>query len=428
MTFCSIHSVAFGGDGVGKIEAKVCFVPNTLPDEIVEVKICEQKRNFARGELLRIIRPNSERVTPPCPYFLYCGGCQLQHASYSLQLELKKRFLEDSLTRIAHLPYPVPQVRASTDIFGYRRHITLKIQQINNSFSLGFTTKNGSHLPINSCLLFRPSTDPVLIFLQKLISNLDPNLPLANSTVKIVKTSEDHYLIFCSLKRTIPRIDLSKLQDALTNYPSLDGWIIQTPEEAYTFGTTMASFTHRGITCFYSPLGFVQNHPEQAGLLYDWIVEKNKKFQKIVDLYCGIGASSLLLAREVQEVIGVELNPASVEMANQNASSNQINNIEFICSDVETAIPALITSKTPNAIVVNPPKIGLSESVLKILAKYRLPITYISCNPPTLARDLAYLAKEGFIIKELQAFDMFPQTTHLETAVFLEYTDSRKST
>ncbi len=421
MTLCSIHSVAFGGDGVGKIDSQVCFVPFTLPGEITEIKICEQKRNFARGELQNIIQSNPERVTPPCPYFLQCGGCQLQHASYSLQLELKKRFLEDALTRIAHLQYPIPPVRPSTDIFGYRRHITLKIQLVKNSFSLGFTTKRGSHLPINTCLLFRPNTDPLLVFLQKLISTLDPNLPLSNSSVKIVKTSEDRYLIFCNLKKTINPNDLHKLQDALTNYPSLDGWIIQTPEQVHTFGTTMASFTHRGITCFYSPLGFVQNHPEQAGFLYDWILEKNKKFQKIIDLYCGIGASSLLLAREVKTVTGVELNPASIAMANQNASINHINNIEFICSDVETALPSLIAADTPQAILVNPPKMGLSESVLKILGKYKLPITYVSCNPPTLARDLAYLASEGFIIKDLQAFDMFPQTTHLETAVFLEH-------
>ncbi|MBX9923085.1 MAG: 23S rRNA (uracil(1939)-C(5))-methyltransferase RlmD [Rhabdochlamydiaceae bacterium] len=424
MTLCSIHSVAFGGDGVGKIGTQVCFVPFTLPGEVAEIEISEQKRHFAKGKLKKLIQVNPERVNPPCPYFFQCGGCQLQHAAYPLQLELKKRFLEDSLTRIAKIQYPIPPIKPSTLAFEYRRHISLKIQQINQTFSLGFTTKKGAHLPIQSCLLFHKGPDPLLIFLQKLVATLDPTLTLSNSSLKIVKTSEDRYIIFCHFLTELPDKEMQKLKDALTNHPAFDGWIIQTPKKIFTFGETTASFTHRGITCTFSPLGFVQNHPEQTGYLYDWVLEKNQNSQKILDLYCGIGASSLLFARDGKIVTGVELNPASIKLAIQNGQQNQIKNVQFLCADVEEALPSLLASFTPDSILVNPPKVGLAPAVLKILGDSKSNITYVSCNPPTLARDLAYLSKQGFILKDLQAFDMFPQTTHLETAVYLVHSNT----
>lgn len=419
MTVCSIHSVAFGGEGVGKIGTQVCFVPFTLPGEKVEIEIIEQKRHFSKGKLKTILEPNQDRITPPCPYFFQCGGCQLQHASYPLQLELKKRFLEDSLHRIGRIQYPIAPIKPSTLPFEYRRHISLKIKQVHQTFCLGFTTKKGCHLPIESCLLFKKGPDPLLAFLQKLVASLDASLPLDNSSLKIIKTHKDRYIVFFYFLANLPSKEMQKLKEALSNYPSLSGWILQTPKQMLTFGEITTSFTHRGITCSYSPLGFVQNHPEQAGLLYDWILGKNLNSQKVLDLYCGIGASSLLLAKSGKKVTAVELNPSSIELAIQNAQNNQIENVQFLCHDVEKALPDLLTSITPDAILVNPPKAGLSSEVLKILGEAHSNITYVSCNPPTLARDLSYLSNKGFFLKDLQAFDMFPQTTHLETAVYL---------
>jgi 23S rRNA (uracil1939-C5)-methyltransferase len=421
MTLCQIRSVAFGGDGVGVLDTGVCFVPFTLPQEIVEIEISEKKRNFSKGTIKNLIKTHPERVNPPCPYFFQCGGCQLQHASYLLQLDLKKRFLEDSLTKIGKIQYSVPPIQPSTMPFGYRRHISLKIQKTDEIFSLGFTTKKGNHLPIQGCLLFLKDLDPLLPFLQKLVASLDHKVAFSNSSVKIVKTTNFQYIIFFNFLIPLPLKELEKIKKNLTSNPSLAGWILQTPEQTVTFGETTTSFTHRGINCDYSPLGFVQNHPEQAGYLYDWILEKNTNCQKILDLYCGIGASSLLLAQDGKKVIGVELNPSSIELATQNAHKNRIEDARFVCADVEKAFPALLASFTPDAILVNPPKIGLSPPVLHILGETKGLITYISCNPPTLARDLAYLSNRGFIIKDLKAFDMFPQTTHLETAVHLEH-------
>src|SRR5271154_6719283 len=122
MNLCSIHNVAFGGDGVGRIYGLAVFVPFTLPGEEVEVQITQKKKNFAKAKLQTIVQTSPDRVTPPCPYFGKCGGCQLQHASYPLQLELKKRFIEDSLKRIGSIHYPVPAVHPSSSPFGYRRH------------------------------------------------------------------------------------------------------------------------------------------------------------------------------------------------------------------------------------------------------------------------------------------------------------------
>ena len=243
MTLCQIRGVAFGGDGVGLIDTQVCFVPFTLPEEIAEIEICEKKRHFCKGSLKKLIQANPERVNPPCSYFYHCGGCQLQHASYPLQLELKKRFLEDALTRIGRIEYPVPPIQPSSLPLGYRRHISLKIQKSDSSFSLGFTTKKGSHLPIQGCLLFHIDSDPLFAFLQKLVASLDSRIPLSNSFVKIVKTTASKYIIFFNFITSLPFKEIEKLKINLKNYPYLDGWIIQTPEELVRSGQTTTVFT-----------------------------------------------------------------------------------------------------------------------------------------------------------------------------------------
>jgi len=261
MTLCPIHNIAFGGEGVGRIDELAVFVPFTLPGELAKVAVHQKKRNFARAKLLTIVEKSPDRVTPPCPYFSTCGGCQLQHASYPLQLQIKKRFIEDSLKRIGKINYPVPPVIPSEVPFAYRRHITLKLKLQNNLYTLGFTTSDGSHLSISSCLLLYTDSDtnPIIPFLQTLFSKLDPLLPLSESFVKIIKNHSDTYLISCNFSSSLPAQELQILKKSLSSHSSISGWILKTPNQLFEFGKVSPFFTHKGLTFTYSPFGFVQN-------------------------------------------------------------------------------------------------------------------------------------------------------------------------
>ncbi len=423
MTLCLIDNIAFGGEGVGRIEGLAVFIPLTLPGEVVEIDIYQKKKNFARAKLQLIIEANPNRVIPPCPYFANCGGCQLQHASYSLQLQIKRKFIEDSLTRIGNIHHPIPPVTPSSIPFAYRRHISLKLKVVNDSYALGFTRTNGSHLPISSCLLLyqeQKETFNILPFLQTIFSKLDPLLPLSDSSVKIIKTPQNRYLICCSFSSSLPSAALELLRKSLSSSSFISGGILKTPQTTLEFGEVIPYFIHNGLIFTYSPFGFVQNHPEQSGNIYNWILKSNLPSKKALDLYCGVGASSILLAQEGKEVLGVELNPISIDLAIKNAKKNKADRAQFICACAETSLPKLLKEFTPDAIIVNPPKTGISLEALKIITSSMAEtITYISCNPTTLARDLSLLLNKGFSIQDLQAFDMFPQTTHVETAVHL---------
>lgn len=420
MTLCLIDNVAFGGEGVARVDGLAVFIPFTLPGEKVEIKIEKKKKNFAKASLQKLVEKSPERVTPLCPYFGTCGGCDLQHAAYPLQLKIKKKFIEDSLIRIGHIHFNVPSVQPSSESFAYRRHITLKIKKDHNKWSLGFSALDGSHLPVRLCFLLHSQDDPIISLLQDIFSQLNPDLFLSDSSIKVLKHLPNQYLIACNFLDSLPKNDIDLLNSRFKASSSISGWIIKTPTETSEHGNTKPYFMHDSMKIHYSPFGFVQNHPEQSEKIYNWILEKNKLSQRILDLYCGVGASSLLLAGQNKEVLGIELNPFSIELALQNREENHVKGVEFICASAESASQEALSSFKPDAIVINPPKTGIDPDVLKsVVESSTKSITYISCSPPTLARDLAFLTKNGFVLQDLLSFDMFPQTTHVETVVYL---------
>lgn len=419
MSLCQIHNVAFGGEGVGRIDNFVLFIPFTLPGELIEASIGERKKNFAHGTLLKILEKSPDRVAPPCSYFSHCGGCQLQHASYPLQLEIKRRFIEDSLLRIGKITFPVPPVTPSSIPLGYRRHISLKIVPLKGSLKLGFTAVDGhSFTPVSSCLLLSSIEDPILLQLESALSIFNSELFPPKSTLKIIRNSPYKYIAAFSFSKSLPENELTEFRKKLESLDLLEGFILKSPEALLEWGVCQPSFSYKNMVFLYSPFGFVQNHSEQSAKIYDWISEVNKDSQKVLDLYSGIGVSSLTLAKEVKEVIGVELNSISTELAKINAKNNQIDQVQFFCASAEDSTHKIIQSMNPDTIIVNPPKAGIDQEVLRsICLSSACRLTYISCSPPSLARDLALLLKEGFEIQELQCFDMFPQTTHVEIAV-----------
>ena len=414
MTECEIQSVAFGGEGVAKVDGFVLFIPFTLPKERVEVKITEKKSRFARASLQKILNPSPHRTAAPCPYFTNCGGCQLQHASYLEQLDLKRQFVEDALTRIGKISFPIPPVIGSSSSFGYRRHITLQLEYMNDSWEMGFASQEGSFLPIKQCLLFDEPNGSIAAYIHKHLKNLPQNLP---GRLKILK-NEPGYVLAFSFPYSLEEETLSFFS-SLANDPLFTAIAVQTPEQQYSWKEPSLSCSYGGLTFSYSPFSFIQNHAEQSEKIYLHVMNLIDSSKKILDLYCGIGITTLLLASLGKEVLGVEINPIAISHAKQNAIKNGRDPNIFICSSAEKSL-GHISSFQPDAILINPPKTGVTPPVIKAIGNsLATKVLYISCHPPTLARDAKILEEKGFMLSHIQSFDMFPQTTHVETvAVF----------
>jgi 23S rRNA (uracil1939-C5)-methyltransferase len=408
-----IDNIAFGGEGVARKEGLAVFIPFTLPGEEVEAEIFQKKSRFARAKLLCVTKNSPDRIAPLCPYFTVCGGCKLQHASYDKQLEIKRMFVEDSLKRIGKISTLVPPVIPSSTHFSYRRHISLKLQKIEGVWQLCFTSLEGNPLAITSCFLFHDIEDDIFMQIQKSLSKIPSHYDF-DIRAKIIKKGEGYVLAFTSA-RPMQKKEKGALS-SLFSLPALQGLILQTPAETIEKGDCTLTFSCQNLDFFYSPFSFVQNHPEQSEKIVELLINLVGKSKKIVDLYCGIGVSTLAFASSGKEVLGIELSETATTLAKKNAEKNQLK-ADFFCCPAEDC-KEKITAFQPDTIVVNPPKGGLHPDVLSLFSSpCTQQILYVSCHPPTLARDAFLLEKMGFTIEVLQSFDMFPQTTHVETVV-----------
>ncbi len=411
-----VDNIAFEGAGVGRSDGLVVFIPFTLPGELVLVSSLKKKKNFATASLLKVIESSPHRESPPCPYFLRCGGCQLQHSSYLNQVTIKRQFVEDSLLRIGKISFPIPSVIPSPTPLAYRRHLSLQMHFLENSWKLCFTSLTLDPLPINSCLLLHEKEDPIIESLGKAIGELPATFPL-EGRLKLFKVPKG-YIVACTLKKNLTLQQEQELFSLLLEI-SL-GVYIQTPEKTLQKGLSDLSFTHQNLHFSYSPFGFVQNHPEQTENILDLILSLLKNSKKVLDLYCGIGVSTLLLANQGKDVIGIEISPESIRLAKENGVNNNLPQVPFFCGSAEIEAKKVLSSFLPDSILVNPPKTGLDPEVRNLLNFLSVKqIVYVSCHPPTLARDLAFLQTLGFTLCFLQSFDCFPQTTHVETVVQL---------
>lgn len=415
-----IDAIGFGGQGILRHKGQVVFVPFTALKDKVSVEILEDKKTYAKARLIEIISPSPHRNTPPCPYFGVCGGCQLQHLSYQQQLLIKHRFVHDAIVRIGQMDnVTVLPVIGADEVLGYRRHIRLHAEVTPTAVHLGYVTEDKkSIIDISRCPIF-DETETALFDDLRAISRQLCGLRSTTFDISLFKAPLGYVALFDvleELKRSIT------IQTALNNFPRITGLIVRNSREEHALGDGELSFELDGLKLCYSPLAFVQAHPEQSRRLY--LELKNRmaavSVTSVLDLYCGIGATSLLLAREGMRVCGIEGNSEAIRLAHANARANGLD-VTFMLGDVDKiALTALRTHK-PQAVVVNPPRTGLSKKILDILLTQKLPtIFYISCMPATLARDLKAFSQAGYLINYCQPFDMFPQTTHVETLVHLQ--------
>ena len=403
-----IESLAFGGEGILRHEGFVIFVPFAAPGDRIKCRIQRVKKNYAFAEIVEIVQKSPQRVEPRCPYFGRCGGCQLQHISYEGQLEQKRIWVEDALLRIGKFStVTVSPVVPATPHWAYRRHIDLHLQPTDKGYRAGYIeVDNRSLIEVEECVIFLPQENPLLKQVQEVVKQLIP-ASADPAKLTILKECVLHFHF-----KELPPNAQEVFQNA--RYPNWKAVILSSSRKTLTFGKQELSCTIEGLNIHFTSTVFMQNHPEQSLNIYRKISELAKGAPDILDLYCGIGISSLLLARQGSKVTGIEYNQKSIDCAVRNARSNHLLNAHFQKGAVEEILP---TISIPDFVILNPPREGLDPRVIEILKKQRpKQILYISCLPSTLARDLRLL---GYRIAACQPYDMFPQTAHVETLVHL---------
>lgn len=414
--------LAFGGQGIVHHNSFVVFIPFTAPGDLIKYRIVQRKKNFAAGEVVEIIRPSLHRTTPSCPYFGTCGGCQLQHLNYAAQLEHKRQCIQDTLQRQAHLTDAiVSPVVAARQQWAYRRRISLTLKPTAGHFIAGYTAvDHHSILPVEQCPIFVAPADPVIVNLQeiaKMLISKDEN----QGKVTILKQGDNTYLLHFNFK-TMPQNAGEVLKEAAHRYPAWKGILAAAPGKTLQFGELETKLDIEGLSFTFSPRAFIQNHPEQSLNIYDAICAYAKDLCRahILDLYCGVGISSLLLAKEGLPVTGVETNQEAIRLAKDNARRNAILRVNFMQADVQNVILGLLKKFSPDMVIVNPPREGLDPKVVAALIEHApANVLYVSCMPPTLARDIKLLNNK-YRLSSVEAYDMFPQTSHVETLAVLK--------
>lgn len=418
----TVETLAFGGQGIVKHEGMVIFVPFTAPGDRVTCRISKVKKNFAEAELVEIHQQSLLRVKPKCPYFGSCGGCQLQHMNNEAQGRQKHQWVDDALKRIGHIEEVyVAHCLSAEAIWGYRRHIHLNLKPFEKSYLAGYISYNGQNLlSITECPIFEAERTSIFKEIHELASRLNRQSHHP-ARVGVLKNEMGNYILDFHFKVLPDNIDLS-IRKAMEAYPKWKGVLVSSPKKVIKYGQCGATTVIEGLKFHYSPEVFTQNHPEQSLKIYQKVLNTvlDLKVERVLDLYCGIGISSILLAHHGIHVTGIEYNSKSIELAKLNAKENQLQDMTlFYQGQVEDRLTTLLQKEKFDLLIINPPREGMDLEVVEAIKAYQpKELIYISCMPATLARDVARLS-DSYTVNECQPFDMFPQTTHVETFVRL---------
>ena len=382
----TIESLSNQGDGVGRIDNWVVFVPYTLPGEKVRARVYRNDKNCSSADLVEVLEPSPHRVEPQCPVFGHCGGCQYQHLNYEAQLKWKTEQVADLLRLQAGLALPVNPAIPSPVTYGYRSKITPHFHKPKDAKigNIGFL-KVGSRsevCDIRQC--------PIAM------DELNAALPAVRKSVHA----------------------------AAAQYRRGATILMRASEGSVITNNNAICTEHVGDLTFNFLAGdFFQNNPFILPAFTGYVAEQAcaSGAKYLVDAYCGSGLFALSLAHRFEKVLGVEVSETSADWARANARSNGITHASFLAASAEAIFEQVDFPAEETAVVIDPPRKGCDLVFLNQLFAFGPKrVVYVSCNPATQIRDLAEFDKAGYKVVEVQPFDLFPQTKHLECVATLE--------
>ena len=440
MTITHMESMS---EGIGSIAGYRIFVPYGLLGEKLTVEIVEADNKSARGKILHILQPSPQRVVPACQLYETCGGCQLQHLSYEGQLEAKHQQVVDAVMRCCRQKeIKVYPVLGAEEPWNYRNKMQLPVGKKKNEIVLGCFVQ-GSHEIIDTedCCIQKQLNNDIANVVRDTVKKLKISVYDEDRHVGILRyvvgrVSSDNkecmLVLVTAVKELryakelvkILRSKLPHLVSVQQNVQTYHNNVIMGRETNLLWGKDTIRDRIGKLTFHISPRSFFQINTKQAEVLYNKALEYAALTgrETVIDAYCGTGTITLFLARKAQKVYGIEIVKPAIFDARKNARENHIKNVEFIVGDATVVMPSLYHKNVlPDVIVVDPPRSGCTEAVLKTFASMGPKrIVYISCNPESLARDLAILDKIGYVATKIQPVDMFPQTYHVECVALIE--------
>ncbi|WP_099157685.1 23S rRNA (uracil(1939)-C(5))-methyltransferase RlmD [Virgibacillus ndiopensis] len=430
------------GNGVGKINGYPLFVPNALPGEEATVKVVKVNKNFGFGKLIELRNVSTERVDPTC--HVNCNGCGLQHMSYKLQLEMKQNQVKNAMKKIAHLEHiPVHPIIGMEDPLHYRNKVQIPVGEKNGELITGFYQKRSHRIIENTetCTTHNKTINEVVKAIRAIANKLGIKAyneekhsgVLRHIMVRTGNATNEIMVVLVTRTEKLPNKEIV-IKELIETFPTIKS-IVQNINDKRTnvilgkktkvlWGEEYIYDRIGDLSFAISAKSFYQVNPEQTKVLYDKALEYAQigSSDVVIDAYCGIGTISLFLAQQAKRVYGVEIVPEAISDAKKNAKLNGITNAEFFVGGAEKVMPWWkAQGLNPDVIVVDPPRKGCDEELLKAMIDMGPKrIVYVSCNPSTLARDLRILEDEGYETKEVQPVDMFPQTGHVENVCWLE--------
>jgi 23S rRNA (uracil1939-C5)-methyltransferase len=393
-----IEKIVHGGDAMGRApDGRPVFVPFAAPGERVRVEERESHKGFLRARLLEVLEPSPDRTMPRCRHFGQCGGCQLQHLPYASQVQIKESILREQLLRLGGIPdAPIRPAVPSPHPWNYRNHI----QCTPVGKRLGyFRARSREVLPIDECHLPEPR-------LWELWRNLDwENIPGLRQ-IDFRAGDEDEMVVFEGEAGAIPEVTAESDVSA--------AWLPAEGDAVFLAGGPL-QYEILGRTFAVSPGSFFQIHTELIPVMVNTVLglADPARDMTALDLYCGTGLFSAFLAERAGRVIGIE--ESSSAAADFEVNLNEFDSVELYAAPAETALEAI--AAPVNLAVIDPPRSGLTARAMRALLRAAPPrIVMVSCEMSTLARDGRILARAGYRLTDLVPIDMFPQTSHLETA------------
>lgn len=418
--------------GVGRLsDGRTAFVPGAIPGETVDIEIIREKGRFCEASLFKVVVPSPDRVAPACPHSGRCGGCQGRHMRYERTLQLKRQTVYDALKRIGGLEDPEVRETLGCDAPDRTRNkAEYPIALQDGEMIIGAFERGGRHVvPLTDCLLQSEASVEIL----KDVAGHLKDWPFARR-LKFLVTRVNHLgeamAILCGDAPIAAEI--ARHSPALPQVKSL--WYCQL-NRRFTHALDGSCTLIRGdrtlttrlfdLSFELSPQSFFQVNRRQTEALYRQALDAASIHPgcgiRLLDAYCGAGTITLSAARYVDSAVGIEIVPPAIENAKRNATLNGLHNARFICGDAAREIPRLLDrGQRFDAAILDPPRKGAEDRLLEALACAGIPVvTYVSCNPATLARDVKLLCARGYRFEYAQPVDMFPWTGHVESIVKL---------
>ncbi len=437
------------GLGVAKVDHYPLFIENALPGEKLEIKVLKTGKSFGYGKVLTVLKSSEQRVPVKDENFTKVGISPLQHLAYGAQLSFKTQQVENVMQRVAKLQeVPVLPTIGMNDPWHYRNKAQIPVRKIDNQLQTGFFRKNSHDLiPMEHFYIQDPEIDAAIVKIRDIMRkySVKPYNESDNTgNLRHIVVRRGYHtgeMMVVLITRTPKLFPISKIvPDILEAIPEVVS-IVQNvnpkrtnvifgDETILLHGSEKITDTIFDLKFEISARSFYQVNPQQTEVMYQKVKEYAALTgnEIVVDAYCGIGTIGLTLAQDAKQVYGIEVIEEAVKDAENNAKLNNIENATFTAGLAEELLPKLVENGLqPDVVVVDPPRKGLDGQLVNTLIETQPErIVYVSCNPATLARDIALLTEGGYEAKEIQPVDNFPQTTHIETVALLSKLDVDK--